>query len=531
MKPPQITRAAVYVRVSSEEQIDGTSLDTQRERCLAFAQAKGWTVTEVYADEGVSGAKASRPALDRLMAACEAHQVDAVVVLKTDRFSRSRAHLFAALEALSGLGVAFTSVTEAFDTSTTSGDAMVGMLGVFAQMERNMIRERTRTGVNAKVRAGGWGGGQHAPYGYRVAGEGRDARLEVAPDEAKVVRQAVSMIVDQQLGTNDAANRLNALGLTPRTAPLWTSQNLRNCLRRGQWGGTWTFGKVSPMHSVPEPITQTVEAILDPTQFAALQAHLGATALTRGAASAHPLSGRLVCPCGQPMTGIARSDRATRRYRCRHSHQHPGRITCHLPSLQGATVDDAVWAQVLDLLTDPDRLMAMARERLGMLTTAAEVTADALQDAEDAVRRTQEALARGAARCIGLGLDGPTTEATIRELRGQHLAAVEHRATVAAMRSETTEAKARLTTAQRLAGVARERLLTADADLRAKVFSMMNVRAVVTRQGDDVQIHVTGSVAHDLLLAGITPPSPGVLATVAGSHQGSRRGVAPRLAV
>lgn len=495
MKPATTTRAAIYTRVSSEEQIDGTSLDSQRERCMAWCDAKGWTLTDVCTDEGVSGAKASRPALDRLMAAIDAGHIDAVVVYKTDRFSRSRAHLFTTLEVLAAKGVAFTSVTEAFDTSTTSGDAMVGMLGVFAQMERNLIRERTRAGVNAKVRAGGWGGGQSAPYGYSIVGTGRDARLEVNEAEANMVRTAVAMVLDQGLSTLETAKRLNALGMTPRTAPLWTSQNLRNMLRRGQWDGRWTFGTTASP-TLQEPITVALDPILDAERFAALQAHLGRTALVRGAANPHPLSGRLFCQCGQPMTGIARSDRNNRRYRCRNGRQQPGRPTCSHRSVLAQPMDDAAWDQVLDLLADPDRLMAMARERLGMLKGAEGITADELPKAEAAVKRTQKALSGAVAQCIALGLDQATTEDTLAELRAQHRAALDNRATIAAMRTETAEAKARLVTAAQLATIARDRLAT------------------ITDRTDRLQVKLTGSVAHELLLTGLNQPvTPAVQAT------------------
>lgn len=516
MMPTTTTRAAIYTRVSSEEQIDGTSLDSQRDRCTAWCEAKGWALTEVYTDEGISGSKSSRPALDRLMASIDAGHIDAVVVYKTDRFSRSRAHLFTTLEALAAKGVAFTSVTEAFDTSTTSGDAMVGMLGVFAQMERNLIRERTRSGVNAKVRAGGWGGGNIAPYGYRIDGKGRDARLVVDDAEAHLVRTAVSMVLDLGLSTLEASKRLNALGLTPRNVPLWTSSNLRNMLARGQWGGQWTFGKTATQ-TLPEPITVAVEPVLDAERFAALQAHLGKTALVRTTAHSHPLSGRLFCECGQPMTGIARSDRANRRYRCRNGFYHPARTKCSNGSIKAQPVDDAAWSQVLDLLTDPDRLMARAREALGMLETSEGVTAEHLEDAEKAVARAQKAVARGAARCISLGLDQATTEDTLAELREQHRAAVDHRATLAAMRSETAEAKARLVTAQQLADVARDRLATADSHLRARVFALLDVRATITDRTDGVSVNLTGSVAHELLLAGISQPvAPAIPATACG---------------
>ncbi len=520
------TRAAIYTRVSSDEQVEGTSLDTQRERCQAFVAGQGWSAAEVYTDEGVSGAKSSRPALNRLMADAAAGRIDVVVVLKADRFSRNLGHLFTSLDALAAHGVAFRSVTEAIETATTSGRAMTGMLGVFAQMERDLIRERTRSGVNAKVRAGGWGGGHAAPFGYRVMGEGRTAHLEVDEREATVVRQAVALVLDHRLSTLDAAKRLNALGLHPRSAPLWTSQNLRNCLRRSQWDGRWTFGKPGARSkgSVPEPIVVTIEPILSADRAAALHAHLGQTTIKRGRDGVHPLSGRLFCTCGQPMTGIARGDRANRRYRCRHGRQQPGRLSCSAPSILGDPMDDAVWAQVLALLTDPERLLAMAAERLGMLQGAATVTADAMEDAERAVARTQDALSRAAARCIALELDEATTSATVGELRQQHLAAVQHRATVAAMSTETAEAQRRMVTAQQLAQVARERLLGADRTLQAAVLALLDVRAVVTSQGDQVTVRLVGSVAHDLLLSGVQQTlAPGGQPSARALRRGWRR--------
>ncbi|WP_456789757.1 recombinase family protein [Cellulomonas sp. P5_C5] len=498
------TRAAVYLRVSSEEQVEGTSLTTQEERCRAYIDAQGWQLAEVYADEGVSGAKASRPALDRLLADCAAGRVQAVVVLKADRFSRNLGHLLTTLDQLTAQGVTFRSVTEAIDTGSTSGRAMTGMLGVFAQMERDLIRERTRSGVNAKVRAGGWGGGQEPPYGYRIAGSGRDAKLAVDDREAALVRQALEMILDQQLSALQTAVRLNALGMTPRHATAWTSQNLRQFLRRGEWDGRWTFGKTG---TSSERITVPVEPIVSPQRFAQLQAYLAGTAQTRGAAQTHPLSGRMRCTCGAVMTGIARGDRANRRYRCSHGRTDPRRdFRCLEPSLLGQRVDDAVWGQVLDLLTDPDRLMAMARERLGMLTGAQQVTAEAMTDADAAVQRTQAALAGAVAQCLSMGLDQATTEATVQNMRAKHTAALEHRATVAAISQETAQAKARMVTAQQLARVARDRLVTADSALRAQVLGLLNVQVQVeANDADGVHLVVTGSVAHDLMLQGLAP--------------------------
>jgi DNA invertase Pin-like site-specific DNA recombinase len=497
-------RAAIYTRVSSDEQArEGFSLDIQDERCRAYAHAHDWVVMDVFTDPGVSGAKAQRPRLDAMLAAVERGEVDVIVVAKLDRLGRSMRNLSPLLGMLDDRGVSLVSIAESLDSGSTTGRLLRNVLGSMAEWERDVICERTRAGVNARVRAGGWGGGNNAPFGYSVVGEGPTAHLEINPGEAEVVRMALSLVLDRGVSTLKAAIRLNALGLTPRTAPLWTSQNLRNCLLRSQWDGRWTFGKVSPKGTVPEPIVVMVEPILDLERAAALAAHLKRTHLVRGAKGVHPLSGRLICPCGQPMTGIARSDRANRRYRCSHSHQHPGRPQCHEPSVLAGAVDDAVWQQVLVLLTDPDRLMALARERLGMLQGAQVVEADALQDAERAVARAQNAVAQGATRCITMDLDDATMEATLANLREQHRQSVQHRDMVAAMSQETVAAKARMVTAQELAHVARNRLQHADRALQAKVFALLDVRATITEHGNQMKIRLEGSVVHELLLTGV----------------------------
>lgn len=517
-------QAATYCRVSSAEQVQGTSLDTQREVTAAEVERRGWTLYGNYSDEGVSGTAASRPALDRLLADVASGHVQAVVVHKTDRLARDELLRLTIMREIKSYGCIFVAMDRpGVDLESDEGELMDGILGTFAAFERKRIARRTRAGLNAAVRQGRWGGGNVAPFGYRIDGVDSDAHLEVDEREAEVVRAAVAMVVDMGLSTLEVAKRLNALGLTPRTAPLWTSQNLRNCLRRGAsvWAGVWVFGKSSTgpkgKGTVPEPIVVPIDAILDAERAAALRLHLDGTTLIRGAKGTHPLSGRLRCQCGAAMTGLARSDRATRRYRCRFGRHEPGRQFCDLPSLRADAVDAVVWGEVVGLLSEPDRLLAIAQERLGMLTGAQEVEADALGDAERAVVRTQERLSKAAASCIAQDLDEGTTREVLAELREQHRSAVQHRQMVAAMTAGTAAAKARMETAQELAEVARERLAGADRDLQARVFSLLDVRVTVTGYGEKVALKVEGSVVHDLLLTGVREGvAPGVLASAGG---------------
>jgi DNA invertase Pin-like site-specific DNA recombinase len=114
---------------------------------------RGWEAAGEYIDEGISGSRERRPALDRLMADARRRAFDAVVVFRFDRFARSVSHLARALDEFRALGMEFVSLHEAVDTSTPMGRAMFHIAGAFAELEREIIRERVKAGVaNAKRR-------------------------------------------------------------------------------------------------------------------------------------------------------------------------------------------------------------------------------------------------------------------------------------------------------------------------------------------------------------------------------------------
>jgi DNA invertase Pin-like site-specific DNA recombinase len=139
-----LQKVILYARVSTKEQDTAMQLESLR----AYAKAQGWRVVEEYVDHGWSGAKSSRPALDRLMRdACKGlRDFDAVLVWKLDRFGRSLQHLLDKVAALQEAGIGFISQKDGFDLSTPMGKMMFQMLGVFAEFERNIIAERIRAG-------------------------------------------------------------------------------------------------------------------------------------------------------------------------------------------------------------------------------------------------------------------------------------------------------------------------------------------------------------------------------------------------
>ena len=136
-------RVALYARVST----DGQDPEVQLSALRAHSANRGWTITEEFIDQGYSGAKEKRPALDRLMKTVWGGTLQAVLVWRFDRFARSVKHLMKALEEFRSLNVQFISLQEQFDTSTPIGHAMFTMIGAMAQLERDMIRERVKAGL------------------------------------------------------------------------------------------------------------------------------------------------------------------------------------------------------------------------------------------------------------------------------------------------------------------------------------------------------------------------------------------------
>jgi DNA invertase Pin-like site-specific DNA recombinase len=137
-------RCAIYGRVSTAEQ----NVEVQVTELRALAAARGWEIVKVYTDVGISGAKASRPGLDAMLADAESSRYDTLLTWKIDRVGRSLPNLLQVLERLTAAGVAFESLQDpGLSTTSASGNLMVAIIGAFAAYERNLLIERTKAGV------------------------------------------------------------------------------------------------------------------------------------------------------------------------------------------------------------------------------------------------------------------------------------------------------------------------------------------------------------------------------------------------
>jgi len=209
-----------YVRVSTEEQSrDSVSLEMQADRIRAYCVSQGWTLTHIYEDAGVSGIALERAGLQAMLSNLQG--VNVVLVWKVDRLSRRQKHVLSVLEdVLEPARVGFKSVTEPFDTTTPMGKAFLGMLAVFAQLERDTIAHRTREALRHAQASGRHVGAP--PFGYAMNGN----RLQAIPEELAIVWEA------KRLRENGSTLREIADWLTTRRVPTrrngrWSPEHVR----------------------------------------------------------------------------------------------------------------------------------------------------------------------------------------------------------------------------------------------------------------------------------------------------------------
>src|SRR5271168_3216873 len=150
-EPRPINRVALYARVST---LNNQDPEMQLSELREYAGRRGWEIIEEFTDQGVSGCKESRPALNRLMSDACRRRFDAILVWKIDRFGRSLKHLVNALAELAALGVAFISLRDNIDLSTPSGRLMFQIIGAMAEFERSLIQERVKATCETRARRG-----------------------------------------------------------------------------------------------------------------------------------------------------------------------------------------------------------------------------------------------------------------------------------------------------------------------------------------------------------------------------------------
>jgi site-specific DNA recombinase len=216
----------IYTRVSTDEQArEGTSLQTQRASCEAYAVALGLPVSAVVEDPGESGKDLHRPGIERVIAAMRAGAVAGVIIYKLDRLTRSRRDLEDILILLQESGTNMVSVNDRLDTSSANGRMFVALLGVIAAWERETIVERVTTGIRHRKSQGGFVGGP-VPAGLVVEGEKGKRVLKPDPRWGPVVAKVWPRLAEQGASLTQVAGDMNAAKL-PGSARKWSSASVR----------------------------------------------------------------------------------------------------------------------------------------------------------------------------------------------------------------------------------------------------------------------------------------------------------------
>lgn len=390
--PSAITAAAIYCRVSTEDQGKGYSLPTQRDACQQLADRDGYTVPEghLLIDEGLSGTTMDRPGLRTLRELVHAQAIAAAIVYDPDRLSRNLGHQLLLAEEFEQARVKLLIVSHPMEHGP-EGWLFFQMRGALAEYERAKILERTRRGGLGRAKAGNPWGGQ-VPLGYRYISEPHGGRWVIDEDEAALVRRIYALCLSGmstyaialQLSRERVLTRGN--GRRILQAGIWQASSVHRMLTNEAYAGRTYWNKYERTSKTTrrlrpreEWIAIAVPAIIDEATFQAAQRQLARNRelSPRNKKREYLLSGgRLRCGrCGRAMTGGAY--RNTRRYHCSSISQvldPEGR--CY-GQLKADDVEAQVWAAVVRVLEQPDLIAAeVARQQDTADDQRAEITKD-----------------------------------------------------------------------------------------------------------------------------------------------------------
>ncbi len=221
----------IYIRVSTQEQAkEGFSIAAQRDKLVSYCKSKSWIVHRIYIDDGYTGTNLERPALSTLLK--ELNQVDVVLVYKLDRLSRSQKDvLYLVEDKFLKSQVDFVSLLESFDTTTPFGRAMIGILAVFAQLERDTMIERSKLGKERRAKEGKWRGGP-VPLGYEYI----NGTLRVNEYEANIIRKIFEMYINGT-GLDSISKNLNRKGYSSKQNANFKSSKIKTYLTNPLYTG------------------------------------------------------------------------------------------------------------------------------------------------------------------------------------------------------------------------------------------------------------------------------------------------------
>ena len=388
------TKCYLYTRVSTSMQVDGYSLDAQRDKLRKYAEYEDMVVAGEYSDEGFSGKNIQgRHEFQRMLQDIQDCKdgVEYVLVFKLSRFGRNAADVLSTLQVMQDFGVNLICVEDGIDSSKDAGKLMISVLSAVAEIERENIRVQTMEGRIQKAREGRWNGG-FAPYGYRLV----DGVLQINEDEAPAIRTIFEQYVNTDTGANGLSKYLETHGFQKLarqngTSPLFSATLIRAILKNPVYCGKIAFGRRklekihgtrNEYHQVPQENYLLVDGlhkgIVSEELWNAAQVKLLAQSTRyepvhrRKTEQAHLLSALVKCPiCGAGMY----SNKCTKRkkdgtpyksfsyYSCKHRKMQRGQKCDFNKQIQEEVLDNAVVEVIIKLVSNP-KFAAMMQEKI-----------------------------------------------------------------------------------------------------------------------------------------------------------------------
>jgi len=405
--------AVTYARVSTDEQVEGYSIPVQVEAARKKAQEEGYTVLEELVDQGHSGATLDRPAVSRLRELTASRGIQAVVIHDPDRLSRKLSHLMILTEELRGQGVEVIFVNAPKD-DTPEGRMLFGLKGLFAEYEREKMRQRTMQGKKRRAEAGYVLGGR-IPYGYEYVSEDHKGHYVIDEDEAKVVEMMFNWLVEEGKSTREIAWRLTIMQVPRKQGGRqWDTSTVHRILRNETYTGVTYYNKhksaIPPKHRTnregkskvtsviqrprDEWIAIPVPKIISKELFEAAGRQLRANSRNcqRNAKLKYLLRGRIKCGlCGRALWGTPFHGKPY--FRCsgkdRNVYITPDR-RCTAGSVRALKIEKVVWEQIERFLQDPQLIIRELKARRKRAIEEGQRKGNELEIVESALSKAEQ---------------------------------------------------------------------------------------------------------------------------------------------
>jgi site-specific DNA recombinase len=536
-------RAAIYARVSTDEQTKGYSLSTQVEACRVYASNRGYSVVKEFCDD-YSGAALDRPALNDLRELIGKDSIEAVIVYDVDRLARKSIYQMLIEEEFRKAGVIIEYVIGQYDDSD-EGRLQKQIRAAIAEYEKTKILERSKRGKRGKAKSGYVLVGARPPYGYRVRSEPHKAWLEIDEEEARIVQLVYQWYLygdgrNGPISMLSIAAQLTEMGIPSRgdkyehvakkrPHAVWSGGMIKHILTNEAYIGVWHYGKTRMVSDGKEHtrrqkpkcglgkqmarpreewIEVPVPSLVSTEDFLKVKERMvkNKEQSQRNIKRQYLMSRRLRCGnCGYTYTGRTRKER-NQYYRCKGREQKPYPL-CDMPTYRVDVIDNAVWEWVKGLLQDPENIM----DGLQGMQDETRRTHKVLYDRLDLIQEQLDDALRQQEKLVDLYLSGDFDKGMLLERK--------HRleTTISSLRKEQEQLSAHIGTLnytdqdlviiEQFCAQIRENLDHATFEGKRRILDLLDVHGTLAVENDERVLYLTCAIYPQPVSLVLTSPS------------------------